>query len=52
MIMQEFYRQRLAKIKSDIQGAEQKNDFTKIAKLEAEKSEIEIRIKKFKVESK
>lgn len=45
MIMQEFYRQRLAKIKSDIQDAELKNDFTKIAKLEAEESEIEMRVK-------
>ena len=45
MIMTEFYRQKMAQLNRDIQDAEIERDFKKIAKLQAEKADIEKRIK-------
>ena len=45
MIMTEFYRQKLVQLNRDIQDAELERDFKKVAKLQAEKADIEKRIK-------
>lgn len=45
MIMTEFYRQKVAQLNRDIEDAELQRDFKEVAKLQAEKSDIEKKIR-------